>query len=421
MRATNFDHTSVVQALVYTLFDVFDAARDLYETLAIKELRGYEGNLRTKGYSSSKRVEYVKYENLGHEEKILMDKAAVKRQFDLGYLKFGTEFATGDSFAHTLLQSQIIKLQGVLITAFLYGPTSTESISYQLSKVNAASRAVGMATVDILRDLQYRQEEGVPLTPQSMRPQIPHPALPHPTPLSGASSGIDAVSKALMRYDAPLVRSTSPANTTVLTRRNTAKPDRNDTDTTSIAEAKCHGMNSALGGLYCPYASDLQRHRDLPLASSITSNPVPCCPNCRGTLHISAGKAWELYKEDEGFDRCFQVSNRFVVKCHRGGPDGQYACVLCADSGSVNTVCGDVKALVKHLWSDHTIRDLKHEEDIVEVIEQRMGNRSAGKRDQLLGRIQERHGISRDEAETQVADWESRDGRTPAALWMEKV
>jgi len=82
---------------VYTLFDVFDAARDLYETLAIKELRGYEGNLRTKGYSSSKRVEYVKYENLGHEEKILMDKAAVKRQFDLGYLKFGTEFATGDS------------------------------------------------------------------------------------------------------------------------------------------------------------------------------------------------------------------------------------------------------------------------------------------------------------------------------------
>ncbi|HYP83864.1 CsbD family protein [Variovorax sp.] len=32
----------------------------------------------------------------------------------------------------------------------------------------------------------------------------------------------------------------------------------------------------------------------------------------------------------------------------------------------------------------------------------------AGKRDQLLGRIQERHGISRDEAERQVKDWESR-------------
>ena len=32
----------------------------------------------------------------------------------------------------------------------------------------------------------------------------------------------------------------------------------------------------------------------------------------------------------------------------------------------------------------------------------------AGKRDQLLGRIQERHGISRDEAEKQVKDWEQR-------------
>jgi uncharacterized protein YjbJ (UPF0337 family) len=44
----------------------------------------------------------------------------------------------------------------------------------------------------------------------------------------------------------------------------------------------------------------------------------------------------------------------------------------------------------------------------------------AGKRDQLLGRIQERHGISRDEAEKQVKDWESRDGRSPDALWFEK-
>ena len=44
----------------------------------------------------------------------------------------------------------------------------------------------------------------------------------------------------------------------------------------------------------------------------------------------------------------------------------------------------------------------------------------AGKRDQLLGRIQERHGISREEAEQQVERWESAEGRTPAALWFEK-
>lgn len=41
----------------------------------------------------------------------------------------------------------------------------------------------------------------------------------------------------------------------------------------------------------------------------------------------------------------------------------------------------------------------------------------AGKRDQLVGRIQERHGISRDEAEKQVKDWE---GRNPDAFF-EKV
>ena len=44
----------------------------------------------------------------------------------------------------------------------------------------------------------------------------------------------------------------------------------------------------------------------------------------------------------------------------------------------------------------------------------------AGKRDQLLGRIQERHGITKDEAEKQVKAWESAEGRTPAALWFEK-
>jgi uncharacterized protein YjbJ (UPF0337 family) len=45
----------------------------------------------------------------------------------------------------------------------------------------------------------------------------------------------------------------------------------------------------------------------------------------------------------------------------------------------------------------------------------------AGKRDQLLGRIQERHGISRDEAEKQVARWERTEGRTPDVLWTETI
>ena len=31
-----------------------------------------------------------------------------------------------------------------------------------------------------------------------------------------------------------------------------------------------------------------------------------------------------------------------------------------------------------------------------------------GKRDQLVGKIQERHGIARDDAEKQVSDWEKQ-------------
>ena len=65
----------------------------------------------------------------------------------------------------------------------------------------------------------------------------------------------------------------------------------------------------------------------------------------------------------------------------------------------------EAKGKVKEQWGKLT-------DDDFDVI--------AGKRDQLLGRIQERHGISRDDAEKQVKDWESRDGRTPDALWFER-
>jgi uncharacterized protein YjbJ (UPF0337 family) len=74
-----------------------------------------------------------------------------------------------------------------------------------------------------------------------------------------------------------------------------------------------------------------------------------------------------------------------------------------------DTIAGNWKQLkgkVKEQWGKLT-------DDDFDVI--------AGKRDQLLGRIQERHGVSQDEAETQVSDWEKRDGRSRAALWMEKV
>jgi uncharacterized protein YjbJ (UPF0337 family) len=78
------------------------------------------------------------------------------------------------------------------------------------------------------------------------------------------------------------------------------------------------------------------------------------------------------------------------------------------DRMNKDTVEGNWKQLkgkVKEQWGKLT-------DDDFDVI--------AGKRDQLLGRIQERHGISREEAEKQVKTWESADGRTPDALWFER-
>ena len=51
------------------------------------------------------------------------------------------------------------------------------------------------------------------------------------------------------------------------------------------------------------------------------------------------------------------------------------------------------KGKVKEQWGKLTNDDL----DVI-----------AGKRDQLLGKIQERHGIAKDAAETQLKDWEKR-------------
>jgi uncharacterized protein YjbJ (UPF0337 family) len=52
-----------------------------------------------------------------------------------------------------------------------------------------------------------------------------------------------------------------------------------------------------------------------------------------------------------------------------------------------------VKGKIKEQWGKLTDDDL----DVI-----------AGKRDQLLGRIQERHGIAKDEADKQVREFESR-------------
>ena len=61
-----------------------------------------------------------------------------------------------------------------------------------------------------------------------------------------------------------------------------------------------------------------------------------------------------------------------------------------------DTIAGNwkqFKSKVKEQWGKLTDDDL----DVI-----------AGKRDQMVGRMQERYGIAKDEAEKQLSDWETR-------------
>jgi hypothetical protein len=84
-----------VQSLVYTLLDVFDQTRDLYITLRNKQKRDYEDRLRPRRYSDSRRFTFVD-DDSGSEKDIVMDKAAVIRQFEDGVSALGHDFAVGD-------------------------------------------------------------------------------------------------------------------------------------------------------------------------------------------------------------------------------------------------------------------------------------------------------------------------------------
>ncbi|KAF9698948.1 hypothetical protein EKO04_002919 [Ascochyta lentis] len=360
------ESADVLQGLVYTLLEVFDAARDLYATLTTKDKRDYEIHLRSKGHPASRKLELIDDSAANGNRAILTDKLALLRRYEDGLRDVGSEFAVGDALSHVSLQSQVITLQGVLLTTFLYGPTSSESIQQQLSKVDAASHAAATTSVEILSALQHRLRAELRMIdyPTSRRGSLRAPSMP------GSFHPDEDHSTALVSYKNPVqVRAGSPANTTILS-RNWA--DMTGVDTRSSTS---YGTRTDADSLYCTYASDLERHRSQQLCSSITHEPTPSCPHCRRTLHLSPGKAWEILKNDTGYERCFQVSNRFVVKCHRSGPDAGYACILCSRADDDVTICGDVKALVKHICEDHKTAQLKAEEDITEVVELALAER----------------------------------------------
>ncbi|KAL1613243.1 hypothetical protein SLS60_001475 [Paraconiothyrium brasiliense] len=78
---------------------------------------------------------------------------------------------------------------------------------------------------------------------------------------------------------------------------------------------------------------------------------------------------WDIVKDDGIRERCFRIQNHFIVKCQQKGAASSYSCALCTQTNSCETVCGDVKALVKHVWQDHGISELQDEPTIAEVTE----------------------------------------------------
>lgn len=71
-------------------------------TLKTKERRDYELSLRSKGYPTSRRVEYIEDEDTRGDEAIVTDKAAVTRQYENGLENVGQVYAVGDGMSYTL-------------------------------------------------------------------------------------------------------------------------------------------------------------------------------------------------------------------------------------------------------------------------------------------------------------------------------
>jgi hypothetical protein len=287
----------------------------------------------------------------------------------------------------TAIQSQIITLQSVIITTFLYGPTTPDPISKHLSTLLAASRDAGTSVVDALGAQQLRQLAMLPPPSRSVETRSnitqapPYPVTTEPT----ASSASTALVKSRHGHETAGSASTAPVKsrhgheddhvssypemTTILRSRPTAP--RTDTESTALSS---YAAESVPQTTCCLYAADLQRSPHQTLSSTVTQESTPYCPYCKRTLQLSPGKSWEVLKAEGDRERCFRVHNRFVVKCHRDSPDGGYCCVLCSrGESSVETVCGDVKALIKHVWQDHSVGELELEEDVDEVVEQNEG------------------------------------------------
>jgi hypothetical protein len=130
--------------------------------------------------------------------------------------------------------------------------------------------------------------------------------------------------------------------------------------------------------LFCIYARDLQSSPLLPLSDNFKPAGDFRCPYCSAHIASRLSTAWEIPKRSTstatttipgqkgsvGIVRRFLIGTRFLVKSHREG--GGFACVLCREYRDSDTVMGDMRALVEHLWAEHSEAELEWDDDVGE-------------------------------------------------------
>ncbi|KAF2867900.1 hypothetical protein BDV95DRAFT_164798 [Massariosphaeria phaeospora] len=380
----------VVVSLVRTLTESFGSASDLYRTLKRKRKESDDtehesperrrpliqrhrdsdsdhdirraGRLqwRDKSKDRSRSRSKKRDHSDSDGESIETSSSMVRAEYERGYHYLGDKFAQGDLITQNQLQSQIIALQQTLLNIYQELSPSKHSTShpssYHLARLKETARAARSASIQALA-LQYKRM----LPPPSHHHYYQHPVemangLPQP-PGAFPSSMSDSHELVLRRKKSRI--------------RNRSRSSSSDSGHTRmklpISRPKpIHTPTSR--SLYCPYARDLQNHTDQPLADAYKPGGDSLCPYCRLCIPTKPGKAWEIVKQYDGkrdIARRFLIGNRFAIKCHREG--GGFACVLCSRFREADTVCGDLRALVEHVWDEHGVGDLEADGDIGEA------------------------------------------------------
>ncbi|KAK3328680.1 hypothetical protein B0T19DRAFT_197008 [Cercophora scortea] len=280
----------------------------------------------------------------------------VQREFDQHYAQLGPRFAQGDLIAQTQLQSQVITLQSTVI-ALLQDALFTDR-PIDMAKLYEASELAREGTIQALRDQHQRLIGSQPTPPLQQQKQLTLPSRTRRPPTLRRSSSTPTISL-------------STASTTTTSTSTPSSLTRRGSPTTAVAPR-----------LFCPYASHLQE---------TPSSPIPAtCPTCSTPLILQTTHGRQQWKIDKDVTvsqrviksrdptqldelvktveaRSYLLTSRFMAKCHRPGPDGGYACVLCARYRERDTVCRFAESLARHVAERHAAEEVMGDSDVRDV------------------------------------------------------